>query len=131
MNRSRATRGGLAAMAVAAGVLGGMLAGANPASADAGRSHPQGTGPGGELVTDTRVTLVRYYNGTEYNYCLNDVHSPITSVTEWSGSVTWTDSPTQSIPRQSTLWCSGYQRGHGHESVSYVFGSVHYTGVLP
>jgi len=118
-------------MAIATGVLGGMLAAANPASAagEVGRSHPTGRGPGGELVTDSRVTLVKYYNGTSYEFCLDDAHSPISSVTAWSGSVTWEGAATQSIPLRS-YWCSGFKAHHGHESVSYRFGSVVYSDLL-
>lgn len=117
-------------MAVVAGVLGGMLAAAGPASAgEVGRTHPTGIDPEHQRVTDSDVILVKYYDAGKYEFCVDDSHSPISTVSDWSGTVDWQGAPDQSIPKQRGLWCSGFKAYHGSESVNYSDG-VRYSGTI-
>jgi len=138
MDGSRVVRRSLAAVLATSSVLAALLAGATPASAsEVGRKHPSGRDPGGDPATDSHVTLVKYYdifNGVgKYEFCLEDAHSPISSVTGWTASadyIHWSNGSDQAIPRQRGLWCSGFKALHGTEFVSYHFGSIGYSASL-
>jgi len=112
-------------------LAGGQLAFTAPANAAAqevARSHP--TAPGRN--PDSQVTLVKYYNGTAYQFCVANYHDD--GVTKWVGQVTWSNGASDDLekPAPGGLKCTPWRLAHGKTvAVSYIWDSIGWFGTLP
>lgn len=122
----------------------GVVVLATPASAaqEVGRVHPAlvGNALAGPniIVLDQEMTMVKYYNGAAYQFCVLNSHNT-GEVTSYFAVVDWSDNSGAVLERDRTLMplqgpgalkCTEWKLLHGSQRVEYAFNGGYWVGTL-